>query len=510
MSHDDTPIPSILSYALFLGVACIKLHFLTSTSTTSDHHKHLSYEDETKKLPTYYNRKDEDTSNMITQAEQIDIYRWKRSRHRLSFDHTSDRNRGRQRHLTFHKHFETNTDYKNTTIAGTNDDASPLNKPYKAITGTTIQSTGVRNGYDCLEDMLSEQKKKGHMEEFSRHDPVYHQGTSFSSIDDYNDSEIAEITSMRPNLNETQSFESESIMTPRSGYDDVKLQWRKRIMPNRLVMVRHGESEGNVNEIIYSNKADSDISLTKLGWEQSRAAGEALKKEVFYNANDKTCQSVHFIVSPYVRTIETFHGIASAWCDPDVEFGHIEDPEKRKIQWYDRLASLGVTWHEDPRIREQDWGNYQKPEDIEVAKKERYKFGIFYYRFPNGESASDVYDRVSTFLDSLWRSFDTKRCQNYVLVTHGISIRVILSRYFRYSIDQFNLLANPKNCEMVILGHDGSGKLQLEGRCEVTLKEDEEDKKVSVSGYKFHQKLRTVPSHYTRTRSIRLSSKSLK
>ena len=141
---------------------------------------------------------------------------------------------------------------------------------------------------------------------------------------------------------------------------------------------------------------------------------------------------------------------------------------------------------------------------MQIAKKERYKFGIFYYRFPNGESAADVYDRVSTFLDSLWRSFDTKRCQNYVLVTHGISIRVILSRYFRYSIDQFNLLANPKNCEMVILGHDGSGKLQLEGRCEVTLQEDEH-----VSGYEFHQKLRTVPSHHKKTRSIRLSSKSL-
>lgn len=28
-------------------------------------------------------------------------------------------------------------------------------------------------------------------------------------------------------------------------------------------------------------------------------------------------------------------------------------------------------------------------------------------------------------------------------MTHGISIRVILARYFRYTIDQFHLLANP-------------------------------------------------------------------
>jgi broad specificity phosphatase PhoE len=77
------------------------------------------------------------------------------------------------------------------------------------------------------------------------------------------------------------------------------------------------------------------------------------------------------------------------------------------------------------------------------------------------------FDRVSTFLDSLWRSFETQKAQNYVIVTHGISIRVFLARYFRYSIDQFNMLANPKNCEMVILKHDGSGRLQLDSRCEI-------------------------------------------
>ena len=36
-------------------------------------------------------------------------------------------------------------------------------------------------------------------------------------------------------------------------------------------------------------------------------------------------------------------------------------------------------------------------------KLDRHTYGAFYYRFPHGESASDVYDRVSTFLDSMWR-----------------------------------------------------------------------------------------------------------
>jgi len=330
MSHVDQqhPVPTILTYVLFLGIAAIKLHF------TIPNRKY-----DTKSTFPPNNRKSADnTRNMITDAEQINIYRWERSRNRLSFDHT-DRNRGRQRHLTYHKHFETNQesfhDYSNENFK----DSVRVPKP---------SSNGVRKGYDCLEDMLYERNrnKNDHVEEFSRHEPKLNRGTSLSSLDDYNDSEMTEVTNILPNLEESQSFEfsDSSHTTPRSGFNNAKLQWRKRIMPNRLVMVRHGESEGNVNEIIYSNKADSDVCLTKLGWEQARTAGEALKNEVFYNRNDGKCQSVHFIVSPYVRTIETFHGLASAWCDPDVEFGHIADLEKRKIQWYDRLARYVLSY----------------------------------------------------------------------------------------------------------------------------------------------------------------------
>ena len=31
------------------------------------------------------------------------------------------------------------------------------------------------------------------------------------------------------------------------------------------------------------------------------------------------------------------------------------------------------------------------------------------------------------------------------------------------------MLANPKNCEIIVLGHDGLGRLKLDGRCELEL-----------------------------------------
>jgi broad specificity phosphatase PhoE len=97
------------------------------------------------------------------------------------------------------------------------------------------------------------------------------------------------------------------------------------------------------------------------------------------------------------------------------------------------------------------------------------------------------------------------KSRNYVLVTHGVSIRVLLSRYFRYTVDQFHTLANPRNCEMVILSHDGFGKLELSGRYELEMKMDEETKETHADGYTFHRRLRVLPDDSIRKLKIRIS-----
>ena len=55
---------------------------------------------------------------------------------------------------------------------------------------------------------------------------------------------------------------------------------------------------------------------------------------------------------------------------------------------------IGV--REECRVREQDFGNFQEEQRMKAIKETREKFGRFFYRFPEGESASDVYDRVSS------------------------------------------------------------------------------------------------------------------
>jgi broad specificity phosphatase PhoE len=110
--------------------------------------------------------------------------------------------------------------------------------------------------------------------------------------------------------------------------------------------------------------------------------------------------SLHFWGHP-VRTVETFTGIAEAWG------GH-----------------ENVNWTEEPRLREQDFGNFQDPQKMggEILK-ERKMFGRIWYRFPSGESGADVYDRVSIFLDSLHRTWAFHPAENFILVTHGFWMR---------------------------------------------------------------------------------------
>lgn len=56
-----------------------------------------------------------------------------------------------------------------------------------------------------------------------------------------------------------------------------------------------------------------------------------------------------------------------------------------------------------PIILEQQFGNFQRAEDMERYKKDRNEFGRFYYRFPDGESGLDVFGRVSSFIGTLFR-----------------------------------------------------------------------------------------------------------
>jgi broad specificity phosphatase PhoE len=198
--------------------------------------------------------------------------------------------------------------------------------------------------------------------------------------------------------------------------------------PNRIILIRHGESEGNIDYNTYAVKPDFKLLLTGEGKKQAIEAGKKLK-DIIEN------ESAMFYVSPMWRTRMTFEYIAQSF-------------DLKKIKW-----------KEDPRLREQEWGHFRDLKANVQIDDERNKFGTFYYRIKDGESCADVYDRVSDFMHSMYRDFEkTDFPSNVILVTHGMTLRLFLMRWFRWTVEEFETLRNPKNADIVVMEYDNELK----------------------------------------------------
>lgn len=216
--------------------------------------------------------------------------------------------------------------------------------------------------------------------------------------------------------------------------------------PNRIILIRHGESEGNIDRNTYAIKQDFKLLLTQEGIQQAEEAGRQLKEKI----GD---ERLIFYVSPLWRTRMTFEHIARHF-----------DEQKYRLR-------------EDPRLREQEWGHFRDLKANVQIDDERNKFGTFYYRIKDGESCADVYDRMSDFLHSLYRDFEKPHFPpNVIIVTHGMTLRIFLMRWFRWTVEEFDSLRNPRNCEMVEMLLDnttGKYKITSELRRKNIRKEDQ-------------------------------------
>lgn len=120
---------------------------------------------------------------------------------------------------------------------------------------------------------------------------------------------------------------------------------RKNVFPGirRIILVRHGESLGNIDERAYATTADWRVPLTNLGREQARSAGRLVATHLGCNSTDEVNDIVHgdgrpattaipaargkifFYVSPYLRTRQTLREILRE-IDPGCIVGMREEP----------------------------------------------------------------------------------------------------------------------------------------------------------------------------------------
>src|SRR5215212_6610683 len=184
--------------------------------------------------------------------------------------------------------------------------------------------------------------------------------------------------------------------------------------PERLWIVRHGESAGNVardrahasglGQIDVTGR-DADVPLSRLGEEQSRSLGQ------WFAGLAPDARPNVVLISPYLRAQQTAALIRDAGgCAAELEFVVDERLREKEFGILDRLTRTGI--------------EQLHPQQAEF----RRLLGKFYHRPPGGESWCDVILRLRSALDTMSLHYDGCRV---LVVSHQVVVLCL-----RYLIEQ--------------------------------------------------------------------------
>ena len=193
--------------------------------------------------------------------------------------------------------------------------------------------------------------------------------------------------------------------------------------PQRLWLVRHGESAGNVASQIASSwgeqkvdvaERDVDVPLSPAGVTQSRALGKWFAGLASDHRPDI------LLISPYLRAQQTANLIHEAGGLAATVRSAVKDERLREREFgiLDRLTAAGV--------------QQLQPEQAEL----RRVIGKFYHRPPGGESWCDVILRLRSVLDTMSLHHAGRRV---LIVAHEVV--VLCFRYLIEHLDEAQILA---------------------------------------------------------------------
>jgi broad specificity phosphatase PhoE len=193
--------------------------------------------------------------------------------------------------------------------------------------------------------------------------------------------------------------------------------------PERLWLVRHGQSAGNVArdeamaaraERILLSFRDVDVPLSPLGESQSRALGSWMARQPLDGRPDTV------LVSPYLRAQQTATLMRESGALAPGAAADVLDERLREKEFgiLDGLTQFGIAAAHPPQV------------------EFRKLLGKFYHRPPGGESWTDVILRLRSTLDTLSLHYAGRRV---LIVTHQVV--VLCFRYLLENLDEKAVLA---------------------------------------------------------------------
>ena len=209
----------------------------------------------------------------------------------------------------------------------------------------------------------------------------------------------------------------------------------------RILLVRHGESLGNVDPTVHATTPDHAVPLSDRGHQQAREAGERVAAFLEREVQGER-PHIRLWVSPYLRTRQTADALIATsrdWVTDRVE--HILLCEQQ-FGLFD-----GVPETELPLRFPNEFGYY----DMQC------RFGgKFWARMPQGESRFDVAKRIHQAFGTFHRDALEHGIHDIIVICHGVTLRAFVMMWCHLSPEWFEAERNPSNCaiRLVEAGND--------------------------------------------------------
>jgi 2,3-bisphosphoglycerate-dependent phosphoglycerate mutase len=214
--------------------------------------------------------------------------------------------------------------------------------------------------------------------------------------------------------------------------------------PINLLLVRHAVSQANLDRSLYQRLPDPRVPLAPQGHAQAKATGAAIAAWLKAQSDPG---GTRIYCSPYQRTRETSEHIEAALREHDIAFDRIEELALREMTFglFDGIAD-----EELPQLFPREHAHYQKHVDFE---------GEFYAPMPLGESRVQVADRVKGVFGTIIRDNRERengwRIKNFIIVSHGVTIRAFIMQWLHLTPEWYQAQANPANASVTMISSDG-------------------------------------------------------
>lgn len=188
-------------------------------------------------------------------------------------------------------------------------------------------------------------------------------------------------------------------------------------MPKRLYLLRHGQTDANVSNIIAGQRPD--MPLNETGLKQAELTAKALSQAVFHR----------IYMSPALRARQTAKQIFEHHV-PTV-FGNVEDCF--------REINFGVL----------EGLTFEKSKELYKDLLETYRDYPSLCAFPEGESMNEAYERISRCINKIL--IEHPQNESILIVSHGGTMALIFLYLFDMDMDKMFHAIRHNNCGLSII-----------------------------------------------------------